>query len=602
MKKFYVNFITSYILYNQIYCADSNIKIKKGKLKVRYRGYDYKNIEEINIDKNKEIDIDFIKDLVRNKKLKDGKYYLNLDEKCNYEIKYNDKKEKYYINDFLNKKVNGSTDGYYIKIQKYYILPKESEISIRGYSADLGGQKVYLEDFKFKSKTSFVNSVFKIFKSLKLENKDYNPQSIEIKDLNSKDYYIDDDDFYKEIKNEKYDKNKNPYELDENKFKTILDKKLNIYIREYKIYKIKNLKLDERLERKFKITEECKNKLKKTLTFKGSRTTYQFCNNLKKYIEELKTININESITNNYLSNNNDYYISDNDLDIVITSFYENKAINIVPKTAEINITSKENIFIIDKDKYKSKVLDFVKDNIDTDTVISDYIDKKYIAKTYPKLQGHYDLNVEGDNGGKFKDGTKITITIRDIIPDITTNKNQNKIYVKVKFEVSDNTKYKLKENILKLNNHEFELEKDSKYENLIEKVKENLENTAFKDGFTVLYDNSDFIAGNSLTNDGIYTFKLDNLDTNFVEEIVKEVPKEEHNDDEEHKDNEEEHIDDEEHNNDDNEQHNEDINNINNTNINNNSNNIIDNDSNKDTKKSNNGCNCCDCNKKSEK
>ena len=245
MKKFYINFITGSILYNQIYCTDSNVKIEIGKLNVKYKGYCFKNIEEINIDKNKEIDIDFIKDLVKNKKLKDNKEHLKLDEKGNYEIKFNDKKEKYYINDFPNIKVNGKVDGYYIKIQKYYILPKGSNISVNFYTADLGGQKVYLDDFNFKNEAGFVNSVFKIFKSLTLKNEENEPKTIEIKDLNSKDYYIE-DDFYKEIKNEKYDKNTNPYKLSENKFKKSLgnNKEFKLYIYKYKRYNIKSLELD----------------------------------------------------------------------------------------------------------------------------------------------------------------------------------------------------------------------------------------------------------------------------------------------------------------------------------------------------------------------
>lgn len=88
------NFITFIIFCNIVHCTDSNIKIEKYKLKIEYKGYSYKNIEEINIDKNKEIDIDFIKDLVKNKKLKDNKEHLKLDEKGNYEIKHN-KKKKY---------------------------------------------------------------------------------------------------------------------------------------------------------------------------------------------------------------------------------------------------------------------------------------------------------------------------------------------------------------------------------------------------------------------------------------------------------------------------------------------------------------------------
>jgi len=593
MKKFYINFITSSILYNQIYCTDSNVKIEKGKLNVRFKGGDYKNIEEINIDKNKEIDIDFIKDLVKEKKLKDNKEHLKLDKKGNYEIKFNDKKEKYYINDFLNKKVNGSTDGYYIKIQKYYKLPKGSKISVGGYSADLEGQKFYIDDFSFKNNLDFKKSVFINFKDLKLKNK--KNEIIILKNLKHEDYYID-PKFYKKYKfNNKFSKDKFKIALDKNE-------ELSILCHKARKYKIDSFKLDENLEKTYKIEKINKIKGQILNSYDTSTNAYQILNFLSKnFYSEIKAITVNGKNSNTDAN----LPINEDNINIKITEIDNKKLKNIVPKTAKININSKENIFIIDKKKYKSKILNFVKDKINTDTVISDYIDKIYITKTYPELKGHYDLKVENGKDDKFKDGTKITITIKDIIPNITTNKNQNKIYVKVNFEVSDNTKYKLKENILKLNNQELELEKDSKYEQLIDKVKEILEGTSFKDGFTVLYNNSKFTTGNKLTNDGIYTFKLNNEDTNFVEENEKEVPKEdeeEHkNDEEEHKEDDEKHKeDDEEHKNDD-EEH-KDINNLNNNINTNNGSSINDNDSNNDTKKSNNGCKCCDYNKKSEK
>jgi len=207
------------------------------------------------------------------------------------------------------------------------------------------------------------------------------------------------------------------------------------------------------------------------------------------------------------------------DVTITITADPDKKII--VPKQCTIEFKAGNNLFITDSTNYPtSKIIDFsdIEGGITTDINIENYINK-----TYPDIKDKCTITKTNDNSGNFKDGTVVTVTIDKEIDGITTKKDPNKVYVKVNFEVSDNTKYKLKENILKLNNNELEFEKDSKYENLIEKIKKNLGNISFKDGFTVIFSNSNFTSGNNLTNDGVYTFKLDNLDTNFVEEIVKD-------------------------------------------------------------------------------
>jgi len=578
MKKFYVNFITSSILYNQIYSADKNVKFEKGKLFIKYKCNFYQSQNEIEIAKDTEIDINFIINLVKSNKFVRFKRKENLVlTKWDF-IEIKNKKNQnnnLKIEDCIFKNEVCSV----IYLQTPCIFKMGSCIKIDNeFSCILNNKKVYLEWFNFTSQEEFKKSIFKVFNDLEL--RDYKGNIIKMKDQKVEDYYIH-PYFYYQFTNHK--------ELDSISFEKILKNALTISLFSYKYYNVKEIKLDKNLEKKYKIVnkyESKKLKMYKSLDYISLYGELKYKYNFK----GINSIKINDRYT--YGINEE---INDDDIYIKITDIDNKKITDIVPKTAEIKIDSKENIFIIDKEKYKSKVLDFVEDNIDTDTVISDYIDKTYIVNTYPELKEHYDLKVEGGNGDKFEDGAKITVTIKHIIPDITTNKNQNKIYVKVKFEVSDNTKYKLKENILKLNNHEFELEKDSKYENLIEKVKGKLENTAFKDGFTVLYNNSDFTSGSNLINDGIYTFKLNNEDKNFVEENEKEVPKEDNKDnEEEHKNDEEEHKEDDE------EQHNEHINNL--TNINtNNGNDDNNNNNDKDTKKSNNGCKCCDYNKKSE-
>ena len=525
MKNFYFIIFISLYYCNKIHCADSNIKLKKGELTIKYEGIRYLNKEELSIDKNQEINIEFIKNLIsKNDFLKQGPKFKNkvinesilkLDNSCNtYEIvSSTDKKGNFKIEDFKqNTKTFLKEKEYFIEIKKYYILPNGSKISVAGYSADLGGQKFYIDDFNFENKVSFRNSVFKKFKDLELKNE--KTEKITLDKLDPYDYYID-SNFC-----QKFEESNN---LKKDKFKKMLDnnEELNILYHKSRKYKIISLKLDENLEGKYKIVKEYKKKLEgHTLRFPNTATVGQIMESLNNnFFNGLVSITVNGNIS----IRNPHAPIKEDNINIEITDIDNKKLKNIVPKTAGIKIDSKENIFIIDKNNYKSKILNFVNDIIDTNTDI-----KQYIDKTYSELKGHYDLKIEGGKDGKFEDGTIITITIKDIIPNITTAKNQDKIHVKVNFKVSDDTKYKLKNNILKLNNNELELKKDSKYEDLIGIVKCKLGNTAFKNGFSVIFNNTIFTAGNLLTNNGIYTFQLNNLDTEFVEENNEEEKQEE--------------------------------------------------------------------------
>jgi len=295
-------------------------------------------------------------------------------------------------------------------------------------------------------------------------------------------------------------------------------KSIEIVIDDYYKINITNVLLSNNLSKIYKINDDKKDKIIDILN--GDYKSY-------KYSSLQEELDKDENFKNvKILNGDNKTEISDlNNVTITITEDKgKDKNRVIVPKQCTIEFKAGNNLFIIDRTKYPtSKIIDFSdsEGGITTDTNI-----EKYINDNYKEINGKsIKITPIGHNDGKFKDETVVTVTINEVIAGITSAKDPNKVYVKVNFEVSDKTKYKLKENILKLNNNELELEKDSKYEDLIDKVKANLGGTSFKDGFTVLYNNSDFTSGNNLTNDGVYTFKLDNLDTNFVEEIVKDKP-----------------------------------------------------------------------------
>ena len=166
MKKFYVNFITGSILYNQIHCADEDIKFEKSKLVIRYRGIPYFNKDEIKIDKNAKIDRNFIENLVENN---DFTYKLEKIVLSKYDsIEIQNRK-----NQIDNLKIEDcifERKGYsIINLMICYTLPFGSYININNkFSSSLSNKKVYLEYFNFKSKEEFKKSIYNVFKDIEL--------------------------------------------------------------------------------------------------------------------------------------------------------------------------------------------------------------------------------------------------------------------------------------------------------------------------------------------------------------------------------------------------------------------------------------------------
>ena len=279
---------------------------------------------------------------------------------------------------------------------------------------------------------------------------------------------------------------------------------------------IKDVLLSKDLEKIYKIKGDKKNEIINLLNGEYED---------KKYLSLQKKLKGNDNFKNITIENGDiDKDIENlDDITITITADPENKII--VPKQCTIKFEAGDGLYITDNTGYLAKKSITFSDSeggITTETNI-----EKYINTKYDKIKDKYAIMQTGDDSVNFKDETVVTVTIHDVIPGITSKQDYNKVYVNVQFKVLDNTKYKLKGDILKLNNNKFELEKNSKYENLIKKVKAKLGGISFKNGFTVLYNNINFTTGSNLTNDGIYTFILVDDDPNFVEEIKKEQPKE---------------------------------------------------------------------------
>ena len=188
MKKFYVKFITSSILYNQIYCADSNIKFEKGKLLIKYKCNFYQSQNEIEIAKDKEIDINFIINLVKNNEFVRFKRKENLVltkwdfiEIKNKKDQINNLKIEDCIYDIKGCSIICLLTPCTFKMGSCIKIDNE-------FSCILNNKKVYLEWFNFTSQEEFKKSIFKVFNDLELD--DHRGNIIKMENLNVEDYYI----------------------------------------------------------------------------------------------------------------------------------------------------------------------------------------------------------------------------------------------------------------------------------------------------------------------------------------------------------------------------------------------------------------------------
>ena len=315
------------------------------------------------------------------------------------------------------------------------------------------------------------------------------------------------------------DKDKNNLDI----YKSFIEKLQDDKVKEIKIVldnhchpKINNILLSEDLGKIYKITDDKKDEIKNLLDNDYESYKYSELQNALKDDADYKNIKIENG--------EEDIEIDDiSNVTITITADPDKKIT--VPKQCTINFKAGNNLFIKNSEKYPtSKIIDFSdsEGEIITETDIVNYINK-----TYPDIKDKCTIISTNGESGKFEDGIVVTVTINEEIPGITSAKDPNKVYVNVKFKVSDTNKFKLNGKLATSNNFDFELEKCKKISDLLTEIIKKLDNTDLKNGYKIEKDNT--VVDNKeteLVDGATYIITLDNNDTNFVVEIKKEDPK----------------------------------------------------------------------------
>jgi len=501
-------------------CADKTVKFKyEDQLNIckTYIKFDKKNniLEEIDeilyqngtdytvnkyFNKNKDIITDDLYDSEGNKHSKNDiiqflnsyKYYGN--------IVYEKKNRKKKIDGYeLGKK--GFDKNLYFYLYFYKKLDKKIRLlNTFNQELDIDQAKITTENIinkiedinKIDSYREKIYEIIKIFyptiKSSRDKIKSINDEKINKKTENNKKIF---EDFIEEL-----DKD---------------DNVINIVLDDYYDPKITNILLSKDLEKIYKITEDKKKDIKDKLNIYYENYKYSSLQ------AELDEKNVNVIIDNG--NTDNDIENLD-DVTITITEDKgkgENKVI--VPKQCTIKFKAGNNLFITDTTNYPAtKSINFSEDEggITTDTRINDYINTKYFA-----IKNNCIITPQGDNGGKFEDGTVVTVTINNEINGITSKKDQSKVYVNVKFKVSDDSKFRFKGSLVKTNEFDLVLEKNKKISNLLTEIVTKLGNKNLKDGYKIEKDNN-IINDNEtkLVDNAKYIITLANDDSNFVEKI----------------------------------------------------------------------------------
>ena len=416
----------------------------------------------------------------------------------------------YFFDIFFYKIINNKVSLYNSKEQKKFLDEVDDEINLYDISRN--------EDFK--ALKTYREKIYFILKQLFPDIDSNENRIISINGINlSKN---DDENlviysnFIEKLQDGDYDE----------------DNKIKIELDDYYKLNIEDILLSKDLEKIYKITDDKKNKLKDFLNY-FSYESYKYSElqeTLKRdaNFENFENFKNFKNFKNITIENGNtDEYIKD--LDKVIITITEDKGEGenkvIVPKQCTIKFEAGNGLFITDSTNYPAtKSINFSEDEggITTDTRINDYINTKYSA-----IKDKCTITSTNGEGVKFEDGIVVTVTINEAIEGITSVKDKNKVYVKVQFKISDNTKYKLRENILKLNNNELEFGKNNKISDLLNKIKGELDNTDLKNGYKIEKDNTVVKKESELVDGGVYIITLADDDSNFVEEIKKDKPEE---------------------------------------------------------------------------
>ena len=436
--------------------------------------------------------------------------FLNSYEYCSYIVYEQVKEEKKNLNNYKLKD-DGFNKDLYFYLYFYKKLNEKIKLSNKT------NQELNLVQNKITTK-DITKNIDNINKINSYKNKIYEIIKIfypEIKSSANKIISINGKKVNKNTQNNKSIFENFIKELDED------DKVINIVLDDYYNIEVSDIILSDNLTKIYKISNDKKNEIKECLN--GDYNNFKYSSLQFELSKEYKDVKIENG--------NNDKEIPDIK-NVTITIIEDKNKDNdksknrvIIPKECTIEFKAKTGLFIIDDKKYGSKKIKFSNSEgeITTDTVIDDYINKKY-----PDIKDKCKIEKICN---KFEDGTVVTVTINEEIEGITTKKNPNKIYITVQFKVSDPNKFNFNGNLKTSHDFNLEFDKGKKISDLLTKIKESLGNKDLKDGYKIESNNSVIDNETELDNNKVYVITLDDEDPNFVEKIPEKETPEEHKD-----------------------------------------------------------------------
>ena len=483
------------------------ISLNETKLSFTYNSnsYIYQNNEGFIINKNLDINnflnVDCYLDhgIFYSSKIEINIIKENLKDYCIGEIVIfnNDDKEVKLKNKIINTDYQYQLH-YFPKLQlnnlKFKLNDKDFEIT---FKENLSEKSLYDIVYNYQNTKKTINYYDMIKEIIKNICSDYNENYI-----------------LKKINNKAFDKNNN--ENNKGIYKDFLDCLMNgknLTIGLGYVIEIKDVLLNDNLSKIYKIENSKKEEIIGLLNGEYEE---------KNYSELQKKLNQSENFKNIIIQTvENDTAIHDlsNVKITIIEDNGEGENRVITPKKCTIKFEAGNNLFITDNTNYPaSKSINFSEDEggITTDTNI-----EKYINTKYDKIKNNCIITSLGDNCGKFEDGTVVTVTINNEINGITSVKDPKKVYVKVQFKVSDDSKFRFKGSLVEKNEFNLVLEKNKKISNLLTEIVTKLVNKNLKDGYKIEKDNN-IINDNEeeLVDNAKYIITLANDDSNFVEKI----------------------------------------------------------------------------------
>jgi len=134
---------------------------------------------------------------------------------------------------------------------------------------------------------------------------------------------------------------------------------------------------------------------------------------------------------------------------------------------------------------------------------------------------------------GNLEDGVTYIVVFDETATDFVKEKENDKLYINLKFEVTDNTKFKLRQDVTD-NTTGIKVDKGKDYNELLNIIKQHLGGRDLKKGFKIYKNNknTEFNSG-EIENGVTYIVVFDETATDFVEQKKEDKKDEEQNIDE---------------------------------------------------------------------